>query len=208
MFMDIPAIYSVYRGGKVKAAPVNIEGADISFVSDPMPLEYSADELDDRMPLLVADVRGLGKGGLDDRLLTNMKFPGSDVWFMTCIKDVEDVFDCFMGNIAKVLMPYHSVRNGIVMEEVYEVTENCIPVLFVSKGVVLHRNEGATGIGTALSELERIGFREIIVFDTDSTLRSDDWASLHEKSPDLIPFVRSKGATVDGIGFQKVIFDL
>jgi len=208
MLMEIPAIYAVFKGGEVKTAPVNINGTDISFISEPAPTEYSADELDDRMPVLVADVRGLGKKELDDRLLMNMSFPGSDVWFLTPIKDVEDVFDCFMGSTVKLLVPYHMTRNDIVMEEAYEVTENCIPALFVSHGRVICRGEQTKDLASAIAEMERIGFAEIVVFDTDSTLSTDDWGSLHERHPGLIPFIRNRDGIAGDAGFQKIIYDL
>jgi len=205
--MEIPAIYSVFRGGEVRAAPVNINGADISFVSEPVPPAYSAEDLDERMPVLVVDVKGLFKKRLDDRLLMNMRFPGSDIWFMTYIKDVEDVFDCFMGNVEKVLVPYHTIRNDVVLEEAYEVTENCIPALFVLHGKVVCGGEYAKDIGTTVGRLERIGFREIVVLDTDSTLRTDDWISLCERSSGIIPFVKSADKA-DGAGYQNIIIDL
>ena len=205
--MDIPAIYSVFRNGEVRAAPVNIEGKDISFVSEPVPPAYSSEESDERMPLLIADVRGLGRRELDDRLLTNMKFPGSDVWYLTHIKDVEDVFDSFMGDVTKVLVPYHTTRNDIVMEEIYEVTENCFPTLFVFHGKVICRREQTKDIGTAIGELERKGFSEVVVMDTDSTLRRDDWLYLYEKYPGVIPFVRNKDRMDEDSVFQKIIVD-
>ena len=205
--MEIPAIYSVLKNGEIKAAPVTIEGADIFFVSEPVPPAYAADELGDRAPLLVADVKGLSKKELDDRLLMNMKFPGSDIWFLTYIRDIEDVFDCFMGNVAKMLIPYHTTRNDVVMEEAYEVTENCIPVLFVSRGKVVCRGGQTKDIGQAVGELERIGFGEIIVFDTDSMLSADDWISLRSRSAGVIPFIRAVGAAAGDAGFEKIIFD-
>ena len=205
--MNIPAIYSILKGGEVRSACVKIEGADISFLSDPVPPEYSVDELDERMPVVIVDVKGLNRKNLDDRLLTDMKFPGSDIWFLTYIEDVEDVFDCFMGNIVKVLMPYHTTRNDLVMSEVFELTENCIPALFVSSGKVICRDGEMKDISTAMAELERIGFTDIIVFDTDSMLRKDDWAALFNRSGGLIPFVRNIDATTDGLAFQKIIFD-
>jgi len=205
--MEIPAIYSVYRGGEIRAAPVDISGTNISFISEPVPPAYSAEGFDERMSVLVVDVKGLGRKRLDDRLLMNMKFSGSDIWFMTFIKDVEDVFDCFMGNVVKVLMPYHTVRNDIVPREVFEVTENCIPVLFVLNGRVVCREEQTEDIGEAIREMERIGFREIAVLDIDYTLRDDDWASLHERSSGIIPFVRSRDKADRIAGFQNIIID-
>ena len=207
MPMNVPALYSVLKSGEVRSAQVKIKGADISFISNPVPPEYSVDELDDRMPVVIADVRGLSRKNLDDRLLTDMRFPGSDIWFLTHIDDVEDVFDCFMGNVVKVLIPYHTIRNDLVMREVFEVTENCIPVLFVSSGKVICRGGEMGDITTIIAEMEKVGFTETIVFDIDSVLRREDWASLRDMFPGIIPFVRSIGAATEGLDLRKVIFD-
>jgi hypothetical protein len=205
--MEIPAIYAVFKGGEVRSAPVAFDGACISFSKDPAPLEYHADELDERMPVLVADVRGLGKRGLDDRLLTEMRFPGSDVWFLTNILDIEDVFDSLMGNIVKVLIPYHTTRNDLVMKEAFEVSENCIPVLFAAGRKVLCRGGSTKNIATAIDEMARIGFREIVVFDTDSAIGIDEWTSLGDRFSGLIPFVRNRDILQEDAGFQTVIID-
>ena len=206
--MDIPAIYAVFKGGEVKTAPVKFEGANISFQSELVRQTYSAEGMDDRMPVLVADVRGLGKGGLDDRLLTEMKFPGSDVWFMTHILDVEDVFDCFMGEIVKVLIPYHTVRNDLVLNEAYEVSENCIPVLFVFEGKVICRGGGTKDIRAAVAELSKTGFQDIAVLDTDSSVGSGEWTALNDRYEGLMPFLRKGDRSAEGIGFKRIIADL
>jgi len=206
--MDIPAIYAVFKGGEVKAAPVKFDGADISFLSEPVRHTYSAEGADDRMPVLVVDVKGLGKGELDDRLLTGMRFPGSDVWFMTRILDIEDVFDCFMEDIAKVLMPYHAVRNDRVISEAYEVSENCIPVLFVLKGKAVCRGGGTKDLRAAVAELSKTGFQEIVVLDTDSSVGSEEWTALNDRYEGLIPFLRKEDGSAAGIGFRTIIADL
>jgi len=204
--MEIPALYSVFKGGELRAAPVIIDGTEISFVSDPVPPSFSSEGSDERMTVLVADVRGLGRNDLDDRLLTKMKFPGCDIWFLTCIEDTADVFDGFMGNAMRILIPYHTVRNSYVLKDTFEVTENCLPTLFVSHGKVICRDGSASDIVAVIGELERIGFTEIVVFDTDSTLRKDDWSALFERSPSVIPFVRDRN-NAEGIAFQKIIID-
>ncbi|MDR1955140.1 MAG: hypothetical protein LBP82_04230 [Candidatus Methanoplasma sp.] len=206
--MDIPAIYSVFKNGEVTAAPVKIDGTDISFESEPAKPAFSAKDDDDRMPVVVVDVKGFGKRKMDDRLLTNMKFPGNDIWFMTNIKDIEDVIDGFMGNIMKLLVPCHTVRNDLVLKETFEVSEDCIPVLFVSQGRARYTEDRTKDVRTAVEELARTGFCDIAVFDTDSMLRADDWAALHDRYQDLIPFVRKKDRETDGIGFQRIICDL
>ena len=204
--MEIPAIYSVFKGGEVMSAPVRFDGARISFESEPERLAYSADEEGDRGQVLVVDVRGLGRRWMDERLLTNARFPGSDVWFLTHVRDVGDVFDCFIGGAARLLLPYHTARRGRVMREAYELSENCVPVVFVSRGRALCGGGRTADVGAAVEELAGIGYREVAALDTDSSLGEGDWAHLRDRLPGLIPFVRSRGSVAAG-GFKDVIAD-
>jgi hypothetical protein len=206
--MDIPATYAVFKGGEVRSAPVKYAGAGISFRSEPVSLEYSAEGADDRIPVLMVDVKGLGKRDMDDRLLMSLTFPGCDVWFMTHILDVEDVFDCFMGNIAKVLIPYHTTRNNTVMKEAYEVSENCIPVLFVSGGAAVCRGGETKELRSAIAELSKTGFQEIAVLDTDQSVGKEEWTALNDRYEEVIPFIRKDDGSAEGIGFKKIIADL
>jgi hypothetical protein len=153
-------------------------------------------------------MRGLARNEMDSRLLANMEFPGCDVWFLTCIKDIEDVFDSFIEDISKVLIPYHSARNDLVLEEAYDMSENCIPLLFVSKGKAICRKGEERDVRAAAEDVSKIGFWEIAILDTDSSLTAYDWSSLHNRFPGLIPFVRKKSGPTEGIGFEKIIFDL
>jgi hypothetical protein len=206
--MEIPAIYSVLKGGEVRAAPVAISGADISFGSDPAVPNYSVEEMDDRMPVVVVDVKGLGKGNLDDKLLTNIRFPGSDVWFLSYIYNIEDVFDCFMGNIVKALIPYHTTASNSVMKDIHDVSDDCIPVLFIARGKVICRGGQTNDIMASVEELARTGFIEIIIFDTDSTMMKEDWIRIYDRFQGIIPFIRNKDASLAEIGVKAVISDL
>ena len=206
--MDIPAIYCVFKAGEVRSAPARIEGTAVSFETEPAGTSFSAEGAESRTSVVVADVRGLGRRELDDRLLKKMKFPGCDIWFLTHVRDIEDVFDCFMGDIAKLLIPYHTTRNDLVMREAYEMSENCIPALFVSKGRVSGRRGQTKDLRAVVEEMVKIGFSEVAVFDTDSMLTAYDWISLNDRFSDLTPFVRDMDGPTAGIGFQNIIFDL
>jgi len=206
--MDIPAIYSVFKYGQVKSAPVKYDGAAMTFVYEPTVRTNISEDSHERTQVVVTDVKGITKKKIDDRLLMTLKIPGNDIWFMSHIEDVEDVFDSFMGEIEKLLMPYHTVRGRYVMEEAFDVSDNCIPVLFVIQGRVLGRGGEMKDIREATEDMERIGFDEIIISETDSYLRADDWISLHDRVRGLIPFVRYKNEELASAGFKKIIVDL
>lgn len=207
--MEIPAIYSIYKGGEVKTASVSFEGERLLLDSEPEPLEFYPRDEEERTQVMVADVRGLNKRQLDDRLLTNVKMPGSDIWYLTFIEDIEDVFDSFMGDIAKILIPYHTVRNGLVLREAFDVSDNSIPVAFVSNGRVLSGDENTKDIRTVLEELTAVGFTEIVVFDTDAMLTKEDWSSIGDRFSGAIPYVKGKTPEfIREMGFRDIISDV
>jgi hypothetical protein len=206
--MDIPAIYTVFRGGEVRSAPVRMDGMKFTFVSDPAKRSYIGENADERSSVVVVDVKGFTKGKIDDRLLMTMRFPGNDVWFLTYVEDIEDVFDCFMGDIEKLLIPYHTTISKHVMAEAFDVSENVIPVIFAPQGRAICRGGSTKDIITAIEEMTKIGFEEIAVLDTDSVLRIDDWISLNDRTRGLIPFVRYKNVALSNAGIKKIIYDL
>ncbi len=207
--MEIPAIYSAYKSGEIRTAAAAFDGDVLSFTNEPEPLSYSFEDKEERAEAVVVDVKGINKGELDDRLLTNVKISGADIWFLTYIKDVEDVFDSFMGNITKVLIPYHTTRNDLVMIEAYDVSDNCIPVAFVSQGRVMARGGETKEVRKVIEEMISIGFTEIMVLDTDSMMTKDDWISINERFSGIIPYVKGKGPEfLDGMSFSNIIYDI
>lgn len=204
--MDIPAVYLTFRGGEIRSAPVAFEDSKMSFESEPVRMELSTKGSDERMPFVAVDVCGINKRSLDDRLLKNIKIPGGDVWYATAITDVEDIFDCFIGNISKVLMPYHLLRNPSVMKEAFELSDNCSPLIFLSKGRALCGKGILKELRKVLNEVSAVGFADIVLYDTDSAMTGEDWMSIHDRFPGAIPFVRSEDTMPSE--FRNVIHDL
>ena len=189
MDMEIPALYSVFKGGEVKAAPVRFDGLKIVFESEPVKPAYTAEEHSERRPIIVIDVKGLEKRDLDNKLLKKIEFRGSDAWYLTHIYDVDDVFDCFMGNIVKLLIPYHTTKNDAVLKEVHEISDNCIPVIFVMKGTAVVRKGRSGDFMKLLREIDRVGFQYIMMIDTDRSLSEDDWVIVNNSYSNVIRLV-------------------
>lgn len=206
--MNVPSIYSVFKGGEIRSAKASFDGFKISFASEPVRTIYAFDELDERSPVVIIDVNGINKRDLDDKMITNIKVPGGDVWFLTFIDSIEDVFDCFMGNISKVLIPYHTLRDSHVMKEAFEVSDNCIPVLFVSEGRVMGRNGQSGEIRAVLKEMTAIGFPEVVVFDSDNMMTDYDWTAILERYSGVIPYVKDRDPEhYSALGYKTVIYD-
>jgi hypothetical protein len=206
--MEMPAIYCAYKGGELRSAPVKFEGTNISFLTEPARTAYSSEGSDERTEVLLVDVKGLRRREMDDRTFTDIRFPGSDIWLLTHIRDVEDVFDCFMRGIMKLLVPFHTIKDYEVMADIFDMSDNCIPVLFVRDRNVIMRGGRTKDLRTAIADMYQMGFREIAVLDTDSSVGKDEWTALSERYEGIIPFVRNGDAAADGIGFRKMIVDL
>jgi len=184
--MEIPALYSVFKGGEVRAAPVRFDGMKMFFDSEPVKPSYSAEEHNERRPIIIIDVKGLEKKDLDNKLLMKAEFRGSDVWFLTHVYDIDDVFDSFMGNIARLLIPFHTTKNDAVLKDVHDISDNCTPVIFITKGLAVLRKGRSGDFMKLLREIDRIGFRDMAVFDTDGSLMESDWVVIDNSYRNVI----------------------
>ncbi|MDR0887889.1 MAG: hypothetical protein LBM39_01725 [Candidatus Methanoplasma sp.] len=197
--MDIPAVFATYRNGEVLAGSAELSDGSFSFPFGTQPLSDIIPRADERLPVVVTDVKGFNGKSLDDRLLKNLKVPGSDIWYMTYIRDANDVLDSFMGNAEKILIPYHTVRDRSVLCDAFELSDNCIPVVFSSlRQSKKSRND--IDIMRALDNISSIGFRSMVLFDTDGSVTEEKWSEVLEKHGNTIPFdiIRNPGRSYAG----------
>ena len=200
--MEIPALYTVFRGGSVRAGQVTY--TDGKMILDEK-LQTARDmfrESDERTDVVVVDVRGFNRKNMDDILLMEMIIPGSDIWYLTYVRDIEDIFDGFMGDISKIMIPYHTVRNKMVLKEIYDVSDCCIPVLFSS---VYNLDDIISG----LTNVFRIGFAEAVVYDIDDVVSEGDWTILKSKFDNVMPYLRNRSRIemLRSIGYDRIIVD-
>ena len=91
------------------------------------------EESEERPTALVMDVKGLQRRNLNDVLLKRLRIRGTNVWFLTNIESVDDVFDAFNTDAEAVLVPSHTVRSPEEFSDILDVSDSVIPVLFVRK---------------------------------------------------------------------------
>jgi hypothetical protein len=202
--MEIPAVFATFRNGDVQAGPADFANGSFSFPFGTRPISDVVPRADERTPVVVTDVRGLNGRGLDDRLLMNLKIPGSDIWYMTHIRDSNDVLDSFMGNAEKVLIPYHTVRDRGVLTDTFELSDNCIPVVFTASGPARNKISDAD-IMRALDNISSIGFESMILFDTGRSVTEEKWAAIIRKHSNTIPFGMIGDPNRPYAGADKVI---
>jgi len=202
----ITAFYVRSENDIAMTGPVNIEDGIPYFSGDAFPLKQIIRKDDtERSTALIVDVVGMQRRNMDDSM-TRVKVPGHDIWYMTCIETEDDVFDGFLSNGEALLMPYHMLTGDDVLAEAFDLSDSCIPVLFVSKGKVIANKRNKEILDT-VRLIEEVGFSNIIVFDTDDSLSMDDWESLHSENPDIMPYVRNDLLGLKEMGFKDVIVD-
>jgi hypothetical protein len=185
--MEIPAVFAAFRNGGVQAGPADFANGRFSFPFGTRSITEVVPQTDERTPVVVTDAVGLNERGLDDRLLMSLKIPGNDIWYMTHIRDANDVLDSFMGNADKVLIPYHTVRDRSVLKDAFEMSDNCIPVIFTASGPARNKTSDAD-IMLALDNVSSIGFESTILFDNGGYITKEKWAVVSKEHSNTIPF--------------------
>ena len=200
--MEIPALYAVFRGGSIMTGQVTYTGGKMTLDERLQAARDMFREFDERTDVVVVDVRGLNRRNMDDILLMEMIIPGSDIWYLTHVKDIEDIFDGFMGDVSKIMIPYHTVRNKMVLKEIYDVSDSCIPVLFSSV-------YDLDGMISGLANVFRIGYAEAVVYDIDDVVSEGDWTILKSKFDNVMPHVRNRSRIemLRSLGYDRIIVD-
>lgn len=167
-------------------------------------VKSNAGTSDERGTVLVMDVKGLQRRDLNDVLLKRLRIRGMNTWFLTNIESVDDLFDAFNTDAEAVLVPSHTVRSQEELDDILDVSDSAMPVVFVRK-----RNAVFLGVqkdhGKVVADLFDSGFRSIAVFDTDGSLSEDDWISLRCQG-DILPcsFAGNvKGERFGELGFER-----
>lgn len=208
--MTIPILYTVFRDGVLLTGPVHLEEGVLVMDAPEIPLGSASVGSDERSPVIIADVDGLNKGELCDRVLTQMRMPGHEIWYLTHIESITDVFDGFMTNASKIVIPYHTVLSPAVLEEAYELSDECIPAVFVSDGMAVTPGNGRKNLHLIMKELMAIGYADIMLFDMDGSVTKEDWIDVRRDLPSTIPYVFGKHAgsgIEESLCFDRIIVE-
>jgi hypothetical protein len=157
----------------------------------------------ERSPLLVIDVKGLQRHTINDVLLKEMKVRGMDVWLMTYIERVDDVFDAFNTDAEIVLAPYHAVLSDDELKDILRVSDSVIPTVFVLDGKAQCR-DGTDDVVVTVTKLRKMGFSTVAVIDIDGSMTSDVWKTVSAKA-EVIPYaiMGLAQSVLDECGFAR-----
>ncbi len=130
---------------------------------------------EERKTVLIIDIEGIRNKFFEEKVADNLRIRGTDTWFMTAINDVDDIMDAFGRDASKVLMPYHITASDAMLEDVFSLSDSCIPCIFIENCRVKGRTKLLDPV-SIVSKLTDIGYHEIAVFDTDG--KYDNWRDL------------------------------
>ncbi len=192
--MEIPALFATYRDGGLKATngiftKVSAKSGD-RFVDFK---EASSDVFNPqtRSQVVVIDCDSLEQREFTGQVMKRLTIRGMDVWFMTCIRTVDDVFDAFNKDAEFVLAPYHFVRDRDEWEDIGDVSDSIIPTLFIQDGKVLTNTGRLEDVTYILDKLVSDGFYKNCILDLKSTIDDYDWSVIADEFPSTIPFIDS-----------------
>jgi len=196
----IESVSVVHRGKVVNAVPTRYVEGRFDVPKDLEPFDAtSVPRGEEREPFVMVDVVGYNSRRIADKVLSKVPMKGFDVWYLTGVRDIEDVFDSFMMDIDRLLVPCHLLSGQDSLEEIFDVSEDCIPTIFAVKGMTGFSNS-IMDIRKVMDVLSRVGFPEAIVFDTDSKV--GNWDRFKGTGIETIPMVSKDSVP---LGFDRAI---
>lgn len=200
--MDVPAFFTSFRDGSMVVTDHRFEGT-LPVIGDrwsPFGEATSAGTVREaRAPAVVVDCESLRRRTFTEGVLKGMRVRGADIWFMTHIEFVEDLFDAFNTSAEMVLAPYHTTASDAELEDMHSVSDCLIPVVYIVRGRCVTRRGGTDRVTRVLEDLSDLGFYRTCVLDTDDSLPLHEWELVREDYPSAVPFTGS-GRT-DALGF-------
>lgn len=203
--MEIPAFFVVYDRKAVKLTDGRFTNISVSPGERMYEFHKTLGESLDRDydgPVMMIDCNSFSEREFCEKVMKNMRIRGYEIWFMTYINTVEDVFDAFNKDAELVFAPYHFIDSDAELRDICDVSDSVVPTIFVHKGrAVLHG--GRTGdVRDVLEKLVRIGFYRNCILDMDDSLDQYSWTVISEDYPSTIPFLDG-GYSKEG--FESII---
>jgi len=192
--MEIPALFATYRDDGLKATDGIF--TKISARAGDRLIDFKKASSDvfnpqTRSQVVVIDCDSLELREFTGQVMKRLTIRGMDVWFMTCIRTVDDVFDAFNKDAEFVLAPYHFVSDREEWQDICDVSDSVMPTLFVRDGKALLNNGRYDDITYILDKLVSLGFYKNCILDIDGSVDDYTWSVIAEDYPSTVPFVDS-----------------
>jgi uncharacterized protein related to proFAR isomerase len=89
-----------------------------------------------------------------------------NVWLEIGMRNEDDLFDAFAMGVSYAVAGSLCCRHIEMFKELFDLSDKCIPCLYLDKGVVWERpGAGPRDMGDAIEALKEIGFEEMAIID-------------------------------------------
>lgn len=121
---------------------------------------YNASEV------MLMDLAGIMEARPNFDVLRQLLKRKYNVWLEIGMRDEDDLFDAFAMGVSYAVAGSLCCRHFEMFSELFELSDKCIPCLYLDDGVVWERpGAGPKDMGEALEALKRIGFEEMAIID-------------------------------------------
>ena len=191
--MQVPALFAAVTGDGLVALDAWFQDTRPTASGRSEPFTEAAGRVprsDERSPAVVVDMDSLARGTFTAGVVKDMKVRGCDIWFMTCVETVDDLFDSFNTTADMVMGPYHCVESDAELEDIHSVSDSFVPTVFVVGGRAVLRKGAIGDPSRTLSDLSEMGFYRVCLLDTDGSLTEENWRAVLDEHPSVVPFTR------------------
>ncbi len=202
--MEIPAFFVAYEDKKLSVNDGRFTRYSVEKGNRKYPVSKITESLDKniRSPITIIDCNSFDERGFSERVMKHLRIQGADIWFMTFIETVEDVFDAFNKDATLILAPYHFIQSDSELRDICDVSDSVVPVIFVQDGKAVDRKGRKTDILSVLERLVSFGYYKNYILDMEGSLDEYTWSVIQEDYPSTIPFIPYSGKVK---GFEHCI---
>ncbi len=203
--MEIPAFFVSYEKGDIIATDGYFSSVAPKAGSRSFELRQAISECmseSERPPVVVVDCNSFENRGFSEKVMKHLRIPSTEIWFMTCIRTVDDVFDAFNKDASFVLAPYHFIESDAELRDICDVSDSFVPVISVHKSKAILPKGKSADVLSVLEKLVSIGFYRNCILDSERSLDGYSWSVIREDYPSTVPIV---DRPEDAEGFQTFI---
>lgn len=204
--MTIPALFASSSGNTVYARDTFFHGTKVDEGPE-SDYKKTSSKLRDtvRKPIVVVDSNSINMGSFDESVMKKMAVKGCDIWFMTYIENVDDVFDAFNTVAENILAPLHTISDNHEFKDILSVSDSVIPAIFVNKGKGYDFGGKTENPLDLLEKTINSGYCRACIVDTDNSISGDTWERISDDHPASLPFVSKTNNDVYFGDFRNII---
>ncbi|MBM4237287.1 MAG: hypothetical protein FJ151_02250, partial [Euryarchaeota archaeon] len=116
--------------------------------------------------ILLMDLAGMREGRPNFKVLKDLVRRKGNVWLDIGMRSVQDLFDSFAMEASKAIASTLTAPGIGMFREVFELSDQCIPCIYVEGEVKWGRPNGnPSSLKETVRALDDIGFREVAIID-------------------------------------------